>query len=401
MSRTHEQRKRRRVLLLLGVYYPGIHRGIARYAREANWTIDNTYAHNSGLVPTWWHGDGMITLITHPQDHAAFRSFPPMPMVDLSKGWISHDMPARLRSAGRGRARVLYDNVAIGRLAAEHFIERGFRHVAFFNFGQSWMETERIPSYRRTVEEAGAQYHEIPYYRHFVINKHGGTADEKPAFQELVNILRQLPKPLAVHACTDDFGVRVLLACSEAGLSVPEEVAVLGSHNELLVCDCAPVPLSSVDTDMERQGYEAARLLDRLMDGKSPPKEPVLISPKGVVTRQSTEILAVSHLPTARALRFIWEHYHQPIGSSDIAAAAGISRRGLDHAFRLHLQRSVTEEVTRRRVEHARKLLETTDLKAYEIADKCGFSGLVYFSRVFKQIVGISPRVYRQQHPKD
>jgi LacI family transcriptional regulator len=241
MKRAHEKsRRKRHVLLLLGVYYPAIHQGILRHAREAGWTLDNTYAHNSGLVPTWWRGDGVIALVTHPQDFAAFRRLPSLPMVDLSKGWISHDMPPRLRRAGLRRPRVLYDNAAIGRLAAEHFLERGFRHIAFFNFGRAWMETGRIPAFRRAVEAAGAQYHEIPYYRKFVLEMSGRHADERPAFRELVQTLRRLPKPLGIYTSTDDYGVRVLRACGGAGLSVPEEVAVLGSDNDLLRCTCGP-----------------------------------------------------------------------------------------------------------------------------------------------------------------
>jgi LacI family transcriptional regulator len=136
------------------------------------------------------------------------------------------------------------------------------------------------------------------------------------------------------------------------------------------------------------------------MDGEPPPREPIIIPPRGVVTRQSTDILAVPHVPTARALRFIWEHYRERIHAPDVAAAAGLSRRGLDHAFRQHLHRSVTEELTRRRVEHAKDLLENTDLKAYEVAEQSGFSGLVYFSRLFKQAVGTGPRAYRRLHRK-
>ena len=389
---------RRQVLLLLGVYQPQNHQGIARYAREAGWIVDEGHADGTDEAPVWWRGDGMITLITRPKHYAAFRLMPKVPMVDLSLGWVSNTMPPRLRATGRGRPRVLEDNVQIGRLAAEHFLERGFRHIAFFNFGNWWMETDRLPAFRRAVQAAGAQYMEISYYQHFSRKQPHAARREQQAHRWLLETIRHLPKPVGIFAPTDDLALKLLRACGDAGVSVPEEVAVLGCDNGPLVCDFAPVPLSSVDNDLEQQGYEAARLLGRLMDGEPPPKEPILIPPKGVMTRQSTNILAVPHVPTARALRFIWEHYRERIQTPDVAVAAGLSRRGVEHSFRQHLRRSIAEEIARCRVEHAKDLLIKTDKKAYQVAEESGFSGIVDLSRVFKRIVGLAPSYFRHQH---
>jgi LacI family transcriptional regulator len=390
-------RVKRNVLLLLGVYYSANHDGIARYAREANWMLDNMYAHG-GLPPTWWPHDGLITLITHPKDYAVFQRFPPRPLVDLSKGWVSNVMSPTMRRAGRRHPRVLNDNLQIARLAAEHFIERGFKHIAFFNFGNFWMETDRIPVFRATVQAAGGQYHEIAYHRHFHMLQAPSREAERSAHLWLMKALRALPKPLGIFVATDQLAITLLRACDEAGLGVPEEVAVLGCDNEALVCDFAPVPMSSVDPDLEQQGYEAAKLLDRLMDGEAPPAEPILIPPRGVVTRQSTDILAVSHAQVARALRFIWEHYHEPIQTPDVATAAGMSRRNLERFFRRHLQRSINAEIMRCRIEHARDLLVKTDLKAHEIAERTGFGGMVQLSRAFLHETGVRPSCFREQH---
>ena len=153
---------RRNVLLLLGTHGYALRSGIVRYAREADWILDDTYT-NIGLVPVWWHGDGILALITNPKDAIAQRNFPEVPLVDFSKGWIADSMPAKYRAAGIGRPRVLYDNVLIGRLGAEHFVERGFKNIALLNGGNYWMEQERIPSFRETVEAAGARFYEIEY----------------------------------------------------------------------------------------------------------------------------------------------------------------------------------------------------------------------------------------------
>ena len=133
------------------------------------------------------------------------------------------------------------------------------------------------------------------------------------------------------------------------------------------------------------------------MDGKPAPPEPILVPPKGVVTRQSTNILAVPHVSTARALRFIWEHYLEPIQTPVVAAAAGMSRRALERAFLKHLHRTIADEITRLRIDHAKELLLKSDLKIYQIAEQSGFANGMYFSKVFQQLAGQLPSRYRRQ----
>ncbi len=224
------------------------------------------------------------------------------------------------------------------------------------------------------------------------------AAGERAAFRWLVAAIRQLPKPVGIFAGTDGSAVHVLRACDAAGVLVPEEAAVLGCDNVPIMCNFAPVPLSSVDTNLDQQGYRAAQLLDRLMDGQPAPLEPILIPPQGVVVRQSTNIMAVPHVQVARALRFIWEHYQEPIQAQDIATAAAMSLGGLEHAFRQHLRRTLVAELTRCRIERAKELLATTHLKAYEVAERCGFNDVAYFSNVMHQHTGLRPSCFRRHH---
>lgn len=389
-------RARRSVLLLLGVYHVRLHTGIMRYAREADWVLDDTYV-RIGMPPAGWRGDGILTLVTNPKDIEALRQYPSLPLVDFSKGWISESMPEEYRASGIGRPRVYYDNERIGRLAAEHFLERAFKHVAYLNCGNYWMEVERMPIFRQTLEAAGCHYHEIPYYQCFPRCAPGPLRSHQQAHEWLVNTLRELPKPLGIAASTDDLACRLLRACDDANLSVPEEVAVLGCDNNPMVCDYALAPLSSVDVDWQRIGYEGAGLLDRLMDGKRAPHAPILIPPKGVVTRLSTHVLAIPDLAIAQAVRFIWEHYPEPIGTPEVAAAAGLSRRTLERDFRKHLGQSVNHEIAQVRVERAKQMLLETKLKAYEVALQCGFSDVVHFSKAFHRLTGSRPSHYRRQ----
>jgi LacI family transcriptional regulator len=387
---------RHRVILLLGFYNIPLHTGIVRYAREADWVLEDNYV-RVGLTPVGWQGDGILALITNPKDAEALSQLPRLPLVDFSKGWIADSMPAKYRAAGLGRPRVIYDNVSIGRLAAEHFLERGFKHIAYMNYGNFWMETERIPSFSRTIEAAGGTYHEIAYHEWMPKSSPATLRDHRRAHQRLVKTILDLPKPVGIAASVDNIATLLLQACDIANVSVPEEVAVLGCDNDPMVCDYALVPLSSVDNDWERVGYEGARLLDHLMAGRRAPREPILIPPKGVVTRLSTNILAVPDKRLARAVRFIWDHYPEPIGTREVAAAAGVNRRKLERDFLKHLGQSVNREIAQTRIEHAKKMLRETRLKAHEVARQCGFSSVSYFSKCFQRFTGLRPSRYRRQ----
>jgi len=388
---------RRSVALLLGFYNVSLHSGIARYAREADWVLDDSYV-RVGLPPVGWQGDGIITLITNPKDVVALRQLPSLPLVDLSKGWISNSMPEKYRASGHGRPRVYYDNILIGQLAAQHFLERGFKHVAYMNCGNYWLDVERIPSIRRIVEASGGKFYEIEYYKCFESVISDPLTIHRAAHQWLIKTLRYLPKPLGVAVSADDMAVRLLRACDDACLGVPEQVAVLGCDNDPLVCDYAPVPLSSIDNDWDGIGYAGAKLLDSIMDGKRPPYDPILVPPKRVVARLSTEILAVPDIKVARAVRYILEHYQEAIGTQEIASAAGLNRRKLERDFRKYLGRSIGEEILQRRIECAKKLLLETRMKAHEIAHRSGFSGIVHFSKAFLRASGSRPSHFRRKY---
>jgi LacI family transcriptional regulator len=390
---------RRKVLLLLGTHGYALRSGIVRYAREADWILDDTYT-NIGIVPVWWEGDGILALITNPKDAVAQRNFPKAPLVDFSKGWIAESMPAKYRSAGMGRPRVLYDNVLIARLGAEHFIEKGFKHIAMLNSGNYWMEKERIPSFAQTVQAAGARFHEIQYYKQLSnIGQQRELRDNASTHKWLVNTLRELPKPIGIAVAADYIALRVMRACDDAGLNVPEEVAILGCHNDPFICDFAPVPLSSIDDDLQRVGYEGAKLLDQILDGKPAPREPILIPPKCIVTRISTDVLAVDDPKCARAVQYIFEHYKESnIGVPEVATATGMSRSALDRAFHKHFGQSPAMKILSIRIAHAKKLLLETDLKAHEIAYETGFSSIVHFSQAFHRATGCRPSHFRREH---
>ena len=209
--------------------------------------------------------------------------------------------------------------------------------------------------------------------------------------------LRALPKPAAIFTCYDAHGQRVLEACRRAGIAVPEEVAVLGVDNDEILCALSPPPLSSIKLNTQRTGWQAAALLALMMGGEKGPAEPQLIPPLGVVTRQSTEVLAVDDPPVARALHYIREHACEGIGVSDVLRHCPMARRTLEARLKTLLGRSPNEEIQRVQLNRVKELLTGTDFSLAEIAERAGFRHTEYLSVVFKRECGQPPSVYRQE----
>ena len=209
--------------------------------------------------------------------------------------------------------------------------------------------------------------------------------------------LRQLPKPVGVFAANDLWGLPVVEACRIAGLSVPDDVAVLGADNDELRCELARPSLSSIVSPAERVGYEAASLLEHLIHGAEPPAKPLLIPPIGVVTRQSSDVLAGCDPEVTAAVRFIRENAHRPLSVNDVLRKAPMSRRSLERHFRSILERSVGAEIRHVHLERVRDLLASTALRMDEVASRSGFTSVHYMSRIFRRETGMTPTAYRRQ----
>ena len=187
----------------------------------------------------------------------------------------------------------------------------------------------------------------------------------------------------------------MLDVCRARGLRVPEDVAVIGQHNDELLCDLCDPPLSSVIPNARRAGFEAAALLYRLMRGRAVVRKRIEVLPIGIATRQSTDLVAVEDERLAQAMRFIRQHAHEVISVEDIARAAGISRSLLERKFREAFGRSPWDQVMQLRLRQAEQLLSQTRLSIAEIAERTGFGTSEYFSAAFRKLTGTSPRAAR------
>jgi LacI family transcriptional regulator len=218
---------------------------------------------------------------------------------------------------------------------------------------------------------------------------------EQPAITAWLN---SLPKPVGLMACNDVRGRQIIEACSLGEMHVPNEVAVVGVDEDRLLSELSNPPLSSVALNAEQGGFRAAALLDDLMSGRSSVRQTLLVEPLWVVTRPSSDVLAIEDRDVAAAVAFIRKNAKRPIGVQDIVKQTAMSRRALEIRFQRCLGRSIRDEIERIRLEWTKQLLVETDLPLGKIADCAGFGSQSYLSKVFHETIGITLTQYRRDH---
>ena len=286
------------------------------------------------------------------------------------------------------------DHGAVGRLAAEYFLERKFDRFGFFGSESAAYSRTQEAAFRERVGEAG---HEVSScYTEYLADLATATLWKKST-QKTQRWVRRLPKPAAVLCCEDAPARYLADVCAQLDFDVPEDVALLGVGNDDLDCSLTQPALSSISVPAERIGFEAATLLDQLMSGQTPPPGPLLLPPLHVVTRYSTDITAVDDETVQAALRFIRQHAGEDMGVNDVAHGIAAGRRLLERRFRAVLDRSVLDEINRVRVERAKELLTSTHLTIASVAEQAGFANTRRLDVVFAKQTGLSPRQYRRQ----
>lgn len=374
-------KRRKRVLIALGWYDYRLHRGIERFAQEHDWHLSTNFAREK-TIPWGWEGQGILAWLGAGDDLADFVVHAKKPTVDFS-----------FRRPHLKFPRVLEDHTHAGQLAAEHFLSRGFRHFLFYSDADNWSYEERGHGFITSLNTAGhdcewIRWHQSPAYR--VDREHWARKRSWLAAQ-----MKRAPKPLAVFAANDEQALDVLESCQSVNIAIPEQVAIVGAENYLLAPDAMLTPISSVDTNLEQLGYTGAALLEKLMNGNKAPEQIIRVPASGLITRKSSDLLAVNHKGVANSLRFIWEHCHEPISVKDLVGAAAMSRRGLHKAFLENLGRTPGQELQRIRIQRAKRLLSESDQKVEIVARMCGFQSANSFCVAFKQATGMSPKQFR------
>lgn len=294
----------------------------------------------------------------------------------------------------------------VAKMACEYFIKKQFKNFAFFGITQAKWSLERMDSFVKYVAKAGFQVNvfkeeQIPITNDFVpfinlwINKTLNTAQE----QHLIQWLKELPKPAAILASCDILACHLSNVIKDNGMNIPEEIAVLGVNNDQAICNICDPPLSSIALNFKKAGYEAARLLDKIICGQQKMEgQCIEIQPTHVETRISTDMLAVDDSDIIQVLQYIRENSNKPLQVEDIANYVCISKRSLQMKFRKALGRSIHDEIVQAHFDIAKTLLIDTNLSIDDIAEKSGFLYTSNMRRAFKQIAGILPQKYRQQY---
>lgn len=375
--------RRKHILLLLEWYDYRIHRGVAQVAREVGWQLNcpKDPVTNEGFLKGW-RGDGCIALLQGTETLAYFRTHR-IPLVDLGLG--EHRLPV---------PRVVTDNRTIGRLAAEHFRDHGYREVFALGTGDVPMYRERLDALKDFMEEDGGSV---------TVVETSETMEPK-VIQELASIARERNRrleelSLGFFAYQDSMAAEMISLCLQHELRVPENVAVLGVDNDDLINAGLTVSLSSIDSDQEGLGRQAALALRGLLDPRRRKAKAEIIRhpPREVVVRRSTDCYAVRNPLVADALHWIHLNFHNGIQASDVAEAMGVSQQGLQKTFALNYVRSPGREIRHQRLEAVAHLLYTTNARLDDIARSCGFLSVDTLINSFRTDFGVTPGKYRKQ----
>ena len=387
--------KQRNVLLVIQPAYPERIQGIARFARSHGWHL--TIVDRLARFPRGWRGDGaLVTLRGNAKTNRFVRGLgrDGIPVVDLTFNHPEIKLP-----------RVSGDHEAFGRLAREHFASLNFRHFAWFSTGWSHVHELRYNGFATPPHTGdrppGNGVCPLRWVLEEILNP--SEIDNWRLFLKVIGKrIEKAEKPLALLTYDDADAAKVLSAALEAGLRVPEDVAIMGIGNDAVICENQAVPLSSVDHDLERNGYEGAALLAKLMSARRAPRAPhpapctKLIPPRGIVVRKSTDTLATDDPTVSAALREIARRLPTVFGVAEIADALKVPRTRLDRLFAEKFSRSVGKEIVRQRIERAKKLLAATDKPMKEIAALCGYCNAGYFTNAFRSETGLTPKAWRQ-----
>ena len=365
-------------------YGRGILRGIARYlSSHHRWSLFFEQHELGSPPPTWLASSHWDGILTRPTDPALARRLHKMdvPVVDLN------DLHEDLKLPWVGSS-----HRTIGCLGANHLLERGFRHFAFCGFSQELWAQQRRDGFREVIEKEQLP---VPVYESFWRGPSVLRWDLD--IEQIGEWIKALPKPVGIMACNDLRALHLLDACHRVGVLVPEEVSIVGVDNEEILCELCNPPLSSVEPDTDLIGYQAAELLESLMAGQTPPRQRIFIDPVRVVTRRSSDTLAIKDRIVAADLRFIQEQALHGCAVTDVIKHIRVSRSFLERRFRQYLKRSPQAEIRRVQISRIKQLLTETDFTLEKISELSGFEHPEYMSVVFKRLVGQTPGHYRKE----
>lgn len=362
--------------------------GIAAYARQHGpWEFYHQETQVLDEIPQWlrnWRGDGIMIRIESQKLFDQIRKLN-VPAIDICGLCNNDGIPS------------IYSNYAsLTQLAADHFIEQGFENFAFYGVPDihysdcccnSFIEYLRNDGYEADVFQCSWTPERIL----------ANTSEIRGLLREdeMAGWLKSLPKPVGLMACNDFRAQQVIDSCLQCGIVVPDEVAVVGVGNDEVLCELSNPPMTSIDVNAWKIGYDAAALLTGVIQGEKPSRERVEVEPKGIVVRQSSSVLAIPDRSVAEAVRFIREHACEGIGVNDVLKQVRLSRSTLYRRFTEFLGHSPSDEIRRVRLQRIKQFLSETDYPLVKIARLVGIEYVENMCNLFKAETGMTSRQYR------
>ena len=357
--------------------------GISKFVSERNdWSV---YQHSGQLGELsigfleQWDGDGIIARISTPESLKILQQ-KQLPVVDVLGNCKNVSFPV-----------VKCNDYLVGRAAAEYFLEKGFRDLAYYgSYEETWAQ-ERSVSFLETAQRNDANYSKYIFkradIRKFGLERH------------LLNTrkwLQELSKPTGVLVASDQFAPMIFTAAQRDGIRIPEELSLIGVDNDAPFCGLCNPPLSSLEPDHRQVGYRAAELLGQLMAGSAPTKMLIEISPSRIYERRSSSQLAVKDPILATALNLISQRACMGIGIDEIARETGVSRSVIQRKFRSKLHRTIGESILDVKLKRAREMLLETNLSIHLVAERSGMNSQEYLTYMFRKHLGTTPAKVRK-----
>ncbi|HEX4085302.1 MAG TPA: helix-turn-helix domain-containing protein [Chthoniobacteraceae bacterium] len=364
------------ILLVLRNYRREIHEAVFDYAQTRGWLLEYF-----PKAPGRWRGDGILTDYLSDKELAQVRGKSRIPVV------------MRQYSEAERVGAVFGDMDAIAEMAVEYFQNRGIRTVAGID-RFVW----KFDPCRRFIDHAKRQGFKA---EHFCWGESRDEENYAGAVMTLRKYLRQLSKPCGIFLGGMHCANMVYRACAMEKIQIPKDLAILTNDDDPLVCESYEPRLSGIAGEINHIGLEMARMLDRMMADPDLKPKAMFIAPQKVITRQSTDILAVPHPATAKAIHYIFESYGKLIGVEDVSRHAGLSLNALQFNFRRYVGKAPSEFLRQIRMNRARELLEESEATLQQIARQTGYSSAMALYIAFKREFKQTPGAYRRESRAD
>jgi LacI family transcriptional regulator len=375
-----------RMALMIGTwneYGRGIIEGVWQYAQQHGpWLLEMEPSEpdENVNVPRGWSGSGIIASVQTQRLETKLKALG-VPVVNVSGSLRASDHFPRVTT----------DAAAVVKMAVTHLLEKRLNHIAFCGephrpFLGFWADAF-------TTVMRGMDKEVLIYQPSARIGRASGLEAHR---NDRRRWIESLPKPVGIVGWATDICRHIAIACTDSGLKVPEDVAIISLETEDLLARVVHPPISGVDIPVKRIGYEAAAMLDRMMRGERPDTGEIRLPPLGVTARQSTDLVACDDSHVRQALAFVRERFPEGIDVRDVLKAVPMARRSLERRFFAIVGRTPAEEIRRVRIEKVRQLLDSSSLPVAAIAEACGFNYVEHMIPVFRKYYGCTPTGYRR-----